>query len=238
VPNLPPLRAGLAVVLAAGLLVFGAGPASAHVEATVSDGAQAGDGPVTVAFAAEAESPSAGIASVKTQLPGGVLPEWVSLASGPPGWVLSPTSDGYEVGGPALPPGADAEFTVGIAELPADSTELPLKTLVRYADGSEDAWIEEPTPDDPEPENPAPVITVAPAAAPTSTTAPSLAPDTSAPATPRTSPAGADDGGRRRARRTDPPRRPRCRPPGRRAGRLAALPRPELTGSAQEPAGR
>jgi cell division septation protein DedD len=185
VPHLlaQPTRLAVAVLLAACLLLVGARPAAAHVEATVSPGAQAGAGPVTVAFAAEAESPSAGIASVKTQLPAGMPPQDVSLATGPSGWALTPTPDGFEVGGAPLQPGTDADFSVSIRQLPADRTELPFKTLVRYTDGSEDAWIEEPTPGNPEPENPAPVITVAPAAAPTSTAAPSSTPATSSPAT-------------------------------------------------------
>jgi hypothetical protein len=185
VPHLlaQPTRLAVAVLLAACLLLVGAGPAAAHVEATVSPGAQAGAGPVTVAFAAEAESPSAGIASVKTQLPAGMPPQDVSLATGPSGWALTPTPDGFEVGGAPLQPGTDADFSVSIRQLPADRTELPLKTLVRYTDGTEDAWIEEPTPDNPDPEDPAPIITVAPAAAPTSAAAPSPTPATSSAAT-------------------------------------------------------
>lgn len=188
----PATRLFVAAALAAGLLLLGAAPASAHVEATADDGAQAGDGPVTVAFVAEAESSTAGIASTKTQLPAGVLPEWVSLAAGPPGWTLITTADGYEVGGAALAPGTNAEYTVSIGQLPADRTELTFKTLVRYTDGQEDAWIEDPTPGNPEPQHPAPVVTVAPAAAPAATTAPSSAPASSvpassAPATPTTS---------------------------------------------------
>lgn len=178
----PATRLFVAAALAAGLLLLGAAPASAHVEATAGDGAQAGDGPVTVAFVAEAESSTAGIASTKTQLPAGVLPEWVSLAAGPPGWTLITTADGYEVGGAALAPGTNAEYTVSIGQLPADRTELTFKTLVRYTDGQEDAWIEDPTPGNPEPQHPAPVVTVAPAAAPAATTAPSSAPASSAPA--------------------------------------------------------
>jgi hypothetical protein len=185
VPHLlaQPTRLAVAVLLAACLLLVGARPAAAHVEATVSPGAQAGAGPVTVAFAAEAESPSAGIASVKTQLPAGMPPQDVSLATGPSGWALTPTPDGFEVGGAPLQPGTDADFTISIRQLPADRTELPFKTLVRYTDGTEDAWIEEPTPDNPDPENPAPIITVAPAAAPTSAAAPSPTPATSSAAT-------------------------------------------------------
>ena len=191
------VRPLLAVATTAALVLIGTAPAAAHVEATVDPGAQAGAGPVAVAFSAEAESPSAGIASIRAQLPAGIPPESVSLASGPAGWVLSPTADGYDITGPPLAPGTDAEFGITIAQLPADATVLVFKTLVRYTDGQEDAWIEEPTADNPEPENPAPVITVAPAAAPTTSTPSSsaAASTTSAAATtPSTTPeARADD---------------------------------------------
>jgi hypothetical protein len=195
VPHAPasPARSLVTLGLTVGLVLLGAGPAGAHVEATADPGAQAGAGPVTVAFEAAAESPSAGIAGVKAQLPGGLPPASVSLAAGPAGWALTPTPDGYEVAGAALPPGTDAEFTITIAQLPADRTEFPFPTLVRYTDGTEDAWIEVPTPENPEPANPAPVITVAAApattsVAPTSTPAPSSTPASSAPATPTTEP--------------------------------------------------
>src|SRR5687768_996285 len=100
-----PARPAVAALLAGCLLLVGAGPAGAHVEGPVGAGAQAGTGPVTVAFEAAAESPSAGIAAVKTQLPAGMPPEDVSLTSGPAGWALTPTPDGFEVGGPPLPLG-------------------------------------------------------------------------------------------------------------------------------------
>ncbi len=166
-------------VIVLSFVLAGAGPASAHVEAS-AQGAQAGAGPVTVAFLAEAESTTAGILGAKTQLPATVLPEWVSLASGPAGWTLSATPDGYEVGGPDIGPGVDLEFSITIGQLPRDITELPLKTLLRYSDGREDAWIELPTPDNPQPENPAPIIAVAPAAPEATTPVPS----TSAPSPP------------------------------------------------------
>ena len=170
-------RAALTSVLTIGLVLAGAGPASAHVEAS-ADGAQAGAGPVTVSFLAEAESTTAGIVGAKTQLPANVLPEWVSLASGPAGWTLAATSDGYEVGGPDIGPGVDLEFSITIGQLPRAITELPLKTLLRYSDGREDAWIELPTPDNPQPERPAPIIAVAPAAPEVTTAPPSSAPST------------------------------------------------------------
>ena len=80
------VRSLLAVAATAALVLIGASPAAAHVEATVDPGAQAGAGPVTVAFSAEAESPSAGIAGIRAQPPAGIPPESVSLASGPAGW--------------------------------------------------------------------------------------------------------------------------------------------------------
>lgn len=165
-------RAACLSAITMGLVLASAGPAGAHVEAS-AEGAQAGAGPVTVAVLAEAESTTAGIVGAKTQLPANVLPEWVSLASGPAGWTLAATPDGYEVGGPDIGPGVDLEFSVTIGQLPRDITELPLKTLLRYSDGREDAWIELPTPDNPQPEKPAPIIAVAPAAPEATTTAPS-----------------------------------------------------------------
>ena len=183
-------RVAVTTAVALGLVLVGAGPASAHVEAT-AEGAQAGTGPVTVTFSAAAESTSAGIVSVKTQLPEGVLPEWVSLASGPAGWTLAPTADGYEIGGPDIGPGVDLEFAVTIGKLPLDITELPFKTLVRYSDGREDAWIELPSASNPEPEMPAPTIAVAPAP-PGTTTGPSSSSAAASDATSAPVPAGAE----------------------------------------------
>ena len=172
--NQPSARVRQVAVVAAatfGTVALTGTAASAHVEAT-AEGAQAGAGPVTVAFDIAAESDTAGITGVKTQLPTGLAPSSVSLASEPAGWALAPTSDGYEIAGPALEVGVNAELSVAITELPADATtELPFKTLVRYSDNSENAWIELPTADNPEPANPAPAITVAPAATPATTPA-------------------------------------------------------------------
>jgi hypothetical protein len=164
------LRAPFVVASAAGLVLMTAGPAAAHVEVS-AEGAQAGAGPVTLSFMAESESPSLGVVGVKTHLPDGIAPADVSVAGGPEGWVLTPTADGFELGGPALAPGLDAEYSVTVAQLPADATELVFPTLQRYSDGREDAWIEPVTADLPNPERPAPVLSVAPA--PPGATAPS-----------------------------------------------------------------
>jgi Domain of unkown function (DUF1775) len=180
----------LTVTAALGIVVAAAGPASAHVEVS-ADGAQAGTGPVTLLFSAESESPTVGIVSIKTQLPSGIAPADVTLASGPAGWVLTPTTDGFELGGAEVAPGVDAEYSVTVAQLPADSTELVFPTLQRYADGREDAWIEPVTQDIPNPEMPAPSLTVAPAPpeatpAPTTSAAPTSEAASSTTAQPQT----------------------------------------------------
>jgi hypothetical protein len=156
-------RAALTTAAALGIVVATSTAASAHVEVSASGPAQAGTGPVTLVFSAESESSSAGIVSIQTQLPVGIAPEDVTLAGGPAGWTLTPTTDGFEVAGPDIGPGVDAEFSVTIARLPADSTELAFPTLQRYSDGREDAWIEPVTDALPDPEKPAPVLRVAPA---------------------------------------------------------------------------
>jgi uncharacterized protein YcnI len=189
------LTSGLLVVV---LLAAGTGTAAAHVEVD-APGAVAGTGPVTITFTAESES-SAGITAMRTQLPAGITPTDVSLATGPAGWALTPTADGFEVAGPALPSGEDAEYAVAVARLPAGVTELVFPTVQRYADGSEDAWIERAVSGAPEPERPAPVLAVAPGApAPATAAPPTPAPGstTSAAPAPATTPASApaaDDG--------------------------------------------
>ena len=146
-----------------GLVLMSAGPAAAHIEVFTDTPVEAGTGPVTLHFMAESESPTVGIVSVKTQLPQGIAPEDVYLAAAPEGWAMTLFAEGFELGGPAVAPGMDAEYSVTVALLPADATELPFKTLQRYADGTEDAWIELPSEAAPEPRMPAPVLTVAPA---------------------------------------------------------------------------
>jgi uncharacterized protein YcnI len=191
------VRRTLATVLtAAVLLAAGTGTAAAHVEVS-AEGAVAGTGPVTLAFSAASEA-AAGITAMRTQLPEGIDPAGVSLAAGPPGWALTPTAEGFEVGGPALPVGADAEYAVTVAALPAGVTELAFPTVQVYADGTEDAWIEREVPGGPEPELPAPVLAVTPGAATPSTpapAAPTVATEPAAPTASAPAPAAAVDDG-------------------------------------------
>lgn len=177
-------RTAATVLTGAVLLAAGTGTAAAHVHVD-APGAVAGTGPVTLEFSAASEA-AAGITAMRTRLPAGIAPADVSLASGPAGWTLTPTAQGFEVGGPALPSGADAEYAVTVASLPAGVTELAFPTVQVYADGTEDAWIEQEVPGGPEPELPAPVLAVAPGAAAPSTSAPAPATPTGADAAPAT----------------------------------------------------
>ena len=177
----------VAVAGVLGVALAGA-PASAHVEVK-ADKAQAGATDVTVTFVAESESTSVGIVSLRVVLPDGIAPPDVTYVSGPAGWTFTPAADGYTVAGPALPKKTDAEYAVKIAKLPAGATSLAFKTLQTYEGGRVDRWIEIPEPGQAEPDTPAPVLKLAPAAAPTA------APSSDAPASPsaaeRSAPPGA-----------------------------------------------
>jgi uncharacterized protein YcnI len=148
-----------AIVLTA--LIATAGAAYAHVDVT-ADKPQAGATDVTVKFSAAAESRTAGVASVRVVLPDGIAPADVTYVSGPDGWALTPTADGYTVGGPALAPGKNLEYQIKIGKLPTDATALPFKTLQNYSDGRVDRWIDL-SQNGVQADNPAPSLKLAPA---------------------------------------------------------------------------
>jgi len=162
--NRRPVRiATVAVASLLALLALGS-PALAHTEIDV-DNPQGGAADVTMSVTAEAESESAGIASVRMVLPTGIAPAQASLASGPSGWTITATADGFTVAGTPLPVHTDAKFVVKLAQLPPAGGVLTFKTLVTYTDGKVDRWIEEPSASNPSPPNPAPTVSVRPGAA-------------------------------------------------------------------------
>ncbi|WP_441248707.1 DUF1775 domain-containing protein [Kitasatospora sp. McL0602] len=185
--NRPRTLARLAVPAAALLgAITLAGPASAHVEVEPGS-AQALATDVVVGFNAEGESDTAGISKLQVVLPTGLTPADVTLAEGAAGWQLTATADGYTVTGPALAPGKSADYKIKIRRLP-DAKELAFKTLVSYTDGHVDRWIELPQ-GGAEPEHPAPVLKLTPAAAPTASSTPSASTSPSAaPSTPSATP--------------------------------------------------
>lgn len=186
----PWITRAAAVLVGALTVLVGAAPASAHVKVT-ADNPQAGAVNVTLTFTGAAESDSSGIVSERVVLPTGIAPTDVRLASAPPGWTFTAAADGYTVAGPALPVGTDAVHSVVVAQLPPTATELVFRLVESYGDGKVSRWIETPEAGKPEPENPAPVLKLTPAAAPVpsaTTAAPTSAPATSAPATSATAP--------------------------------------------------
>jgi hypothetical protein len=187
------VRVGTAAAGVVAALVV-AGVAYAHVEVQ-ADPAVGGAPNAVVTFTAEAESFTAGIASVRVVLPAGIGN--VSLKNAPTGWTLTPTADGYQVAGTALPKGQQAVHSITVAHLP-NVAELTFKTLVTYSDGSVDRWIGERSAANPDPDNPAPILRLAPGeepitdAPPPPTAAASPTP-TAAAVTPAAAGAGTDD---------------------------------------------
>jgi hypothetical protein len=190
-------RAGV-VAAAIGLVLAVAAPALAHVEVS-ADKPQAGASDVTVHFDAEAESDAAGIKSAQVVLPAGIAPTDVSYVSGPAGWTLTNTADGYVVAGPTLAVHKNAVYEVKIATLPATATSLAFKTVVTYGNGDADRWIEIPVAGQAEPPHPAPVLALQPAAPVASSAPPSsaaaAAPSSAAPSVATTVTASKGGGG-------------------------------------------
>lgn len=150
------------------LVVLTAGrPALAHTEIEI-DNPQAGATNVTMTMTAEAESSSAGIASVRVVLPEGMRASDVTLTTGPDGWALAANPDGFTASGAALPARRNAKLVLRLAQLPASATPtvLAFKTLVTYTNGQVDRWIEPPSPQNPNPDHPAPTVSLRPGAAP------------------------------------------------------------------------
>jgi len=157
--------AAAATATASTAVVLGtAAPALAHVQVS-ADKPQAGATDVSVQFTAESESTTAGARMVQVVLPAGIVPAAVSYVSGPAGWTLTRTADGYVVAGNTLAVHKDVIYRVKIAKLPDGVTRLAFKTVVTYSNNRADRWIEVPQAGQPEPPHPAPVLVLQPAAA-------------------------------------------------------------------------
>jgi uncharacterized protein YcnI len=167
--------------VAAVALAMLAGPAFAHIQVR-ADKNQAGASDVTLTFTGEAENPNAGIRLERVVLPQGMAPADVTLVKAPAGWTFARTADGFTVGGTALTTGTDAIWSVRVARLPAGATRLSFKTLETYGDGQIVRWIEIGEPGQPEPDNPAPLLTLTAAASPSAASPPAGAAPSTAPA--------------------------------------------------------
>jgi uncharacterized protein YcnI len=172
-----PFRAPrLAVAALAGVAVTLACPpvAAAHVSAT-PDTIAPGE-PATIAFRVPNERDDATTVRLEVLFPAqpaissatpGNLPGWKigvherMTAAGGDGMAGKPVASIVWEGG-TVPAGTFQEFPVRIGELPAGGT-LAFQALQTYSDGQVVRWADPARPGEPEPEHPAPVVTVAPA---------------------------------------------------------------------------
>jgi uncharacterized protein YcnI len=176
--------AALATVLAS------AGLASAHVGVSSPDATAGGYGKVV--FRVPNESDTASTVKIRIQIP--TDPPFASMSVQPvPGWTAATTTtplnppvtddDGNQIteavsvvefradaGG--IAPGQFQEFALSGGPFP-DKDALTFPVVQSYSDGSESAWIEPTVDGQPEPEHPAPVLSLAgdAAAAPATSTA-------------------------------------------------------------------
>ncbi|WP_329245457.1 YcnI family protein [Streptomyces pseudovenezuelae] len=191
-PRLP-AHAGRRIALAGAAALTAtlalAAPAAAHAEVE-ADKPQALAENVTLSFVSEAESDSAGFTEMRVVLPEGIAPGDVTLDEAPKGWKLKATSDGYNVAGPALKAGVDAEHKIKVRQLP-NAKEIAFKTIEVYSDGKISRWIELPT-GGAEPEQPAPVLKLKAAAPGATPVSPSPSPSPTETATPSQTPSATE----------------------------------------------
>jgi periplasmic copper chaperone A len=165
----------LAPVVAAITLVVSAAAASAHVTVQPSTAEQGGD--ATLSFVVPNEKDSADTIQLEVQLPTdhpiasvSVQPKagWsykvtttklaqpVQSDSGP---VTEAVSDIVWSGG-SIKPGEFDEFTISLGPLPTGVDNVQFKALQTYSDGDVVRWIEATPPGGPEPDHPAPTLTL------------------------------------------------------------------------------
>jgi uncharacterized protein YcnI len=173
----------LAAGCTAGLVLFAA-PGWAHVTVEPSTATQGGD--AVLSFVVPTESDSASTTKVQVFMPQDHPIASVSVRPHP-GWQVKvathklttplASDDGqvteavssvtWTSDSPrdAIAPGQYEEFEVSAGPLP-DVSSLTFKTLQTYSDGSIVRWIDPPAPaGQPEPEHPAPVVTLLPGSA-------------------------------------------------------------------------
>ena len=187
----------VAAVAAAGVLLL-AGPASAHVTVQPSTAVK-GASDQTFSFRVPNEKDNASTTEVQVYFPT-ADPIASVLVAPTPGWKASitnvklatpiQTDDGAITDavssitwtGGSIAPGYYQDFTVDMGQLPSNTGSLTFKALQTYSDGSVVRWIQNDVPGQPEPANPAPVLTLTDAAATGGSTAPAKPTVTAAPA--------------------------------------------------------
>lgn len=156
---LPPARAA-AALLAAALLLVTATPAFAHVHVHADRAVTPGEADALLTFHVPNEKASARTVGIRIEAPEGVRGLRAEQATG---WTVEPAGgegrtvgwSGGEIGG------ADgADFVVHIDRLPTGVPELAFVARQEYDDGEVVTWDQETVAGRPEPEHPAPVLSL------------------------------------------------------------------------------
>lgn len=176
-----PARRRAAVVGAvalAGLAI--AGTASAHV--TVSPTSLPQGATAELTFKVPNEESKANTVELQLQIPTD-HPIAQVLAKPVPGWTITEhtvtlakpltTDDGtfttavdeIDWTGGSIPPGEYQDFQISVDPLPSDTTQLVFKAVQTYSDGDVVRWIDLSSSANPDPEHPAPVLTLTPVSA-------------------------------------------------------------------------
>jgi uncharacterized protein YcnI len=167
----------LATVVA--VLTLGVGTASAHVTVSSPDAAPGGFGEIT--FRLPSESDTARTTSLRVQLPADTPFAFVSVEP-VPGWTATTTTtplttpvqaEGSTITeavtgvtwtadpGGGLAPGEYQSFSISAGPLPENAASLVFPALQGYDDGSTVSWVDPTVEGQPEPEHPAPTLTLA-----------------------------------------------------------------------------
>ena len=171
--------ATVSAIAAAGVLLL-AGPASAHVTVQPSTAVK-GASDQTFSFRVPNEKDNASTTELQVYFPT-ATPIASVLVAPTPGWkatitnvkLATPiqTDDGAITDavseitwtGGSIAPGYYQDFTVDMGQLPSNTGSLTFKALQTYSDGTIVRWIQNEEPGQPEPANPAPVLTLTNAA--------------------------------------------------------------------------
>lgn len=174
------LPRGTVSALSVGIvLLMAAGPAAAHVGVNPKS-AEAGSW-AKLTFRVPTERPDAATTKVEVVLPADQPVTALSVRP-VPGWTVKaekrtlskPLTHGDKTidevvsrivwSGGEINPGEFQEFDVSLGPLPEDGDRMVFKALQTYDSGEVVRWIEVPGKDGEEPERPAPVLTLTPAA--------------------------------------------------------------------------
>lgn len=198
-------RLGLAAAGAVALLAV-AGPASAHV--TVQPPTVTGGSFTQLTFRTPNERDDASTVKLEVTFPKDVPIAFLSVRP-VPGWtatvektkldtpIKGENGDITEVAskvtwtGGKIDPGQYQNFDVSVGVLPDKATSMSFGALQTYSSGEVVRWIEPRVEGQPEPEHPAPVLTVT-APVTEQAAAPSASPSAAAPAAPASTPASSD----------------------------------------------